>query len=267
MPVNLPDETRRIIDLSIMIEDAQSAPVRHQPKIAYTDHDKSLEENWLAPGLPKEAWLEGKGWASEIVTLSTHSGTHMDAPWHYHPTMNKSLESGIERAATIDEVPLGWCMHRGVKLDFRRFPAGYVSSGADIEAELKRIGHTLSPLDIVLVNTRAAALYGTDEYWQSQCGMGREATLYLLERGVRVVGTDAWSWDVAMPYMRAAWERTHSPLIMAEGHKAGAEIGYYQMEKLTNLDLLPANGFAVICLPMKIKAASAGWTRAIAILD
>ena len=37
--------------------------------------------------------------------------------------------------------------------------------------------------------------YGADNYVQSGYGMGRDATLYLLERGVRVTGTDAWSWD------------------------------------------------------------------------
>jgi kynurenine formamidase len=65
----------------------------------------------------------------------------------------------------------------------------------DVEAELRRIGHELRPLDIVVVNTRASAAYGTPEYVRAGCGMGYEATMYLLERGVRLTGTDAWSWD------------------------------------------------------------------------
>ena len=86
----------------------------------------------------------------EQVQLSTHNGTHLDAPWHYHPTMNRG-----ERAWTIDEVPLEWCFQPGVKLDFRAFPDGYVATAADVEAELKRIGHELPPLEIVVVNTSA----------------------------------------------------------------------------------------------------------------
>ena len=39
------------------------------------------------------------------------------------------------------------------------------------------------------------------------------------------------------------------------------------MEKLTNLHLLPADGFMVACFPTKIRKASAGWTRAVAILE
>ena len=58
-----------------------------------------------------------------------------------------------ERSWTIDEVPLEWCLQPGVKLDFRHFPDGYVATARDVEAELKRIGHTLSPLEIVVVNT------------------------------------------------------------------------------------------------------------------
>ena len=65
-------------------------------------------------------------------------------------------------------------------------------------------------LEIVVVNTSAGAKYGQDDYVRSGCGMGREATLYLLERGVRVTGTDAWSWDApfvhtAKRYARDAW--------------------------------------------------------------
>ena len=64
-------------------------------------------------------------------------------------------------------MPLEWCFQPGVKLDFRHFPDGYVATAADVEAELKRIGHELQPLDIVVVNTRAGARYGHDDYVNS----------------------------------------------------------------------------------------------------
>ena len=99
------------------------------------------------------------------------------------------------RAIAIDEVPLDWCLQPGVKLDFRDFPDGYVVTADDVAAELDRIGHRLNPLEIVLVNTRAGAAYGQPNYVSSGCGIGRDATLCLLERGVRLTGTDGWSWD------------------------------------------------------------------------
>jgi kynurenine formamidase len=175
--------------------------------------------------------------------------------------------SGGERAITIDEVPLEWCLQPGVKLDFRHFPDGYVATAKDVETELARIGHTLSPLEIVVMNTAAGAAYGKPDYVSRGCGMGREATLYLTERGVRVTGTDGWSWDAPFVHTNTKYQTTRNAGLIWEGHKAGREVGYCHIEKLHNLELLPATGFMVSCFPVKIRAASAGWTRAVAILD
>ena len=168
---------------------------------------------------------------------------------------------------TIDEVPLDWCFQPGVKLDFRHFPDGYVATAKDVEAELKRIGHTLSPLEIVVVNTSAGAAYGRPDYVAKGCGMGREATLYLLERGVRVTGTDGWSWDAPFIYTMKKYAETHDASLIWEGHRAGRDIGYCHIEKLHNLEALPSKGFTVSCFPVKVRGGSAGWTRAVAIID
>jgi kynurenine formamidase len=140
-------------------------------------------------------------------------------------------------------------------------------TAAEVEQELKRIGHVLSPLEIVVVNTRAGSRYGNDDYVGAGCGMGREATLYLLERGVRLTGTDAWSWDAPFVYTADKYASTQDASLIWEGHKAGREIGYCHLEKLHNLESLPANGFTVCCFPVKIRAASAGWTRAVAVIE
>ena len=97
--------------------------------------------------------------------------------------------------------------------------------------------------------------------------MGREATLYLLERGVRVTGTDAWSWDAPFVYTAKRVAETGDASLIWEGHRAGMEIGYCHIEKLANLEQLPATGFEICCFPVKIKAASAGWCRPVAIVD
>ena len=171
------------------------------------------------------------------------------------------------RAPAIDETPLDICFAPGVKLDFRKLPDGYVATAADVEAELKRIGHDLAPGDIVLVNTRAGEVFGKPEFIHAGCGMGREATLYLTERGVKIVGTDAWSWDAPFSHTAVRWAEKRDPAIIWEGHKAGREIPYWQMEKLTNLSALPPTGYQVICFPVKIKGASAGWSRVVALFE
>jgi len=142
-----------------------------------------------------------------------------------------------------------------------------VATARDVETELERIGHELKPLEIVVVNTAAGAAYGEPHYVATGCGMGREATLYLLERGVRVTGTDGWSWDAPFVHTAKKFAETRDPGLIWEGHKAGREIGYCHLEKLHNLEQLPATGFKVSCFPVKVRAGSAGWTRAVAILD
>ena len=255
---------RRIIDLSVPIEnDVASDPEGYRPSIDYIDHAASVGEiTSFFPGLTKDQLPDGEGWAIERIALTTHNGTHLDAPYHYASTMD-----GGRRAITIDEVPLDWCFRPGVKLDLRHLPDGHVATAAEVEAELDRIGHRLAPLDIVVVNTAAGNRYGSDDYVVRGCGMGREATLFLLEKGVRVTGTDAWSWDAPFLYTRERFAETRDASLIWEGHRAGRDIGYCHIEKLHNLEQLPATGFTISCFPVKIRAASAGWTRAVAIID
>jgi kynurenine formamidase len=235
-----------------------------RPSIMYQTHEETVAEmQMFFPGLKAEELPGGLGFAaSEKLTLTTHNGTHLDAPWHYHPTMD-----GGKPAITIDEVPLDWCFRPGVKLDFRHFADGYVATAADIEAELARIGYDVQPLDIVLVNTAAGAALGGPDFLGSGCGIGYEATMYLTTRGVRVTGTDAWSWDAPFAHTARKVAETGDTSLIWEGHKAGRDIGYCHMEKLTNLDQLPDYGFTVSCFPAKVKRGSAGWTRAVAIFE
>jgi kynurenine formamidase len=254
---------RRFVDLSICIEtDIPSDPPPLRPKIKYWRHDETFFQIApFFPGLQPADLPDSEGWAVEDMEVNPHNGTHMDAPWHYHST------AGDAPAPTIDETPLHYCFQPGVKLDFRQFPDGYVLTPADVARELDRIGHDLQPLDIVLVNTSAGLRYGQPDYVEAGCGVGRDATLYLTERGVKVVGTDAWSWDAPFRHTARRFAETGDPSIIWEGHKAGRVRPYWQMEKLHNLEALPATGFEVICFPVKIKGAGAGWTRAVALFE
>ena len=254
----------KLIDISVPLEnDVAADPPGRGPTIAYRSHKETVAEiACYFPGLKPEDLPDGEGWAVEDIKLSTHNGTHLDAPYHFASTMDRG-----KRAITIDEVPLDWCYRPGIKLDFRHLADGHVVTPAEVEAELARIGHQLAPLDIVLVNTSAGAAYGRPDYVAKGCGMGRAATLYLLERGVRVTGTDGWSWDAPFIHTMKKYMETKDATLIWEGHKAGREIGYCHLEKLHNLEALPSKGFTVSCFPVKIRAASAGWTRAVAIVE
>jgi kynurenine formamidase len=256
---------RRFVDLSIYLEnDVITDPPFMRPRITYQTHGETMRElNHFFPGVNAEDVPGAEGFAAaEMVTMSTHNGTHLDAPYHFHPTMD-----GGARAITIDEVPLDWCFRPGVKLDFRDMPDGHVVSAAEVEAELRRIDHQLQPFEIVLVNTAAGLAVGNPDYVNIGCGMGYEATMYLLERGVRVTGTDAWSWDAPFSHTARKVSESGDTSLIWEGHKAGRDIGYCHLEKLHNLEVLPAFGFTVSCFPHKVRGASAGWTRAVAIFE
>jgi kynurenine formamidase len=256
--------TRRIIDISVPLEAGiASDPPGLEPKIEYEAHKASaVGVCSFFPGMTPADLPDGEGWAFERCQISTHNGTHVDAPYHYASSMD-----GGKRAITIDECPLDWFFRPGVKLDFRHLPDGHVVTPAEIEAELARIRHALQPLDIIVANTAAGARYGKPDYVPTGCGFGRDATVYLTSRGVRVVGTDAWSWDAPFIHTAKRYAQTKDASIIWEGHKSGREIGYCQIEKLGQLEQLPATGFTVACFPVKVKAASGGWTRAVAIID
>jgi len=253
----------KLIDLSVAIEHQLPVdPDFMMPEIRYSRHDEGAETmKSFYPVLTAADLPNGEGWQVEFIKLTTHSGTHLDAPIHYNST------SMGKPARCIDEIPLEWCYSDGVLLDFSSKPDGYNITPQDLEEELKRINYQLKPLDIVLIRSGAAPYYGTKEYLVRGCGVGREATLWLTQKhGIRVVGTDAWSWDRPLPFQGKDFAETRDPSLVWEGHFAGIEQEYCHMEKMANLDKLPPTGFKVVCFPVKIKAASAGWCRPVAIL-
>ena len=256
---------KRFVDLSIGIEhNLPSDPPMMIPKIDYVNHSMGANQMLeFFPGVRKDQLPDGMGWALEFITLTTHSGTHLDAPYHYHPTMDRGKAS-----MTIDEVPLEWCFSDGVLLDFRHKGDGERITVLDVQKELERMRYEIKTLDIVLIWTGAEDYWGKSEYLVKGAGMERESTLFLTEKGVRVVGIDAWSWDRPLPFLAKEFKETGNPQVIWEAHFAGIDIGYCHMEKMANFGSIGSpHGFTVCCFPIKIRRASAGWCRPVAIIE
>lgn len=250
----------RVLDLSDRLENATAdfEPTPHH--IGYLTPENSPSVVKEKRGIPTDVWPNGLGWSSEITTMPTHSGTHVDAPSHYGPRVDG------KPARTIDEVPLRWCMSDGVVLDFSSFAPGYGITATDIENKLAEIEYSLKPFDIVLIRTDVSRRFKEPGYENLHPGLTRAATEYLVDRGVKLIGIDAWGLD--RPFEAMLADPRDSPSHFWEAHLLGREKEYCQIEKLCNLADIPRpSGFTVLALPIKLADASAGWSRVVALID
>ena len=133
----------------------------------------------------------------------SHTGTHVDAPFHYGPTSADGTP-----AKSIDELPLEWFHGDGVVLDLRHKAPGDFIEISDLEEALAKIDYELKPMDIVLLWTGTDRKLHSKEYFE-QPGMGRDSTLWLVqEKGIKVIGIDAFGFDRPFRAMREDFERT-----------------------------------------------------------
>lgn len=248
----------RIVDLSDTIQNGTVEPLPHE--IQYFSHEEGAKQAAVLFGLDPSDFPEGKAWTVEMVKLSTHSGTHVDAPYHFGP------ESEGKPAKKIDEIPLEWCYGDGVVLDFSYRKTGELITAEDLQEALAKINYKLKPGDIVLIRTDVWKRFGEPGYQELHPGMSEEATLWLVEQGIKMMGIDAWGWDRPFSVMAKEYKGGVKGKLWA-AHFAGKKKEYCHIEKLTNLDKLPPYGFKVACFPVKVKGASAGWTRAVAIFE
>jgi kynurenine formamidase len=255
------DRTVAIIDLSAPIVPSPSeTPDLLRTEIEFSDHAAGAQAIRALFGVGPELLRDREGWAVETFTrLGTNNSTHVDAPYHYNSTIRG------EPAPTIDQLPLEWFFAPGVVVDFHERDDGDAIDARDLEVALRALGHRLAERDIVLIRTDRDPSVSDLEYMSRGPGVTADATRWLYERGVRVMGIDAWGWD------RPLW-------MQAEEARAGGRTGvfwaahqvdlpYCQIERLTHLDRLPATGFTVACFPLCLVGASAAPARVVAIVE
>src|SRR3954452_3509445 len=251
---------RRIVDLSAPIrDDPPEVPEFQRTRVEFSDNAAGAAQVEQLFGVPPRLLRDGEGWAVERLTVGTHNATHLDAPLHYNSTIQGS------RAQAIDELPLDWFFGPGVVVDFTAKEDGDAVTAAQMEQALAAAGHTLGERDIVLVRTGRDEFYGQPDYIARGPGVTAEATGWLYERGVRVMGIDAWGWDRPLHMQAAEAVERDEPGIFWEAHQVG--LPYSQIERLVNLGELPPTGFTVACFPLRIEGASAAPARVVAILD
>ncbi|RKE21267.1 cyclase family protein [Streptomyces sp. TLI_171] len=254
----------RIIDLSSPVDAAgwEPDPIVHEIMTPAEGARHMAEEMRLHFGLEFDpSDLPGGELLSlDTLTLTSHTGTHVDAPSHY----GSVGDYGTPRH--IDQMPLDWFLRPAMVLDVTDVGIGVIGVER-LEKALAENGRLPDPLDIVILHTGASRHAGTPRYFTDFAGLDGPATDYLLDLGVRVIGTDAWSLDAPFGHMIRAYQETRDQSVLWPAHFAGRRREYCQVERLTNLDALPAHGFQVSCFPVKIAGAGAGWTRAVALVE
>lgn len=270
-----------IIDLSVFVENSDSEPMKVKLNrldffrgarkfcrtIAWNPHfplrirmkkffDYILgKRKIVASDFPGNAFI-----SLDIVTLPTHMGTHLDAPFHFGPSTSHECK-------TVDKLPLDWFYRPGVRLDMRHKKSSESIEIQDIISALKEINYEIKPLDIVLIWTGNDKHWGTKQYFKNAPGMSRDATLWLIDQGVKVIGIDTYSFDRPFDSMLNDFWRTGDSKYLWPAHFLGREKEYVHIERLANLDKLPAHGFYVSCFPIKLKGADASWIRCVGVVE
>ncbi|CAA6800768.1 MAG: Metal-dependent hydrolase [uncultured Aureispira sp.] len=252
----------KIIDLSKTIQYDKTVHSFMRIKVKHTPHAKSMRLIRYFLGLPKKLIPSRfKGWADDkIIKMGVHSTTHIDAPWHFGPVVEG------KKAKTIDEVPLEWLYGDGIVIDMSHKKDFEVITVEDLEKALKQTKTTLKAGNIVLIRTDRDQLKGK-EIFERGTGMSKEATLWLIEQGIKVMGIDQWGWDLPLKYLIEEAKKTDNKELFWEGHLVGLDHEYLHMEQLANLKALPTSGFKVAVFPLKIKGASAAPARVVAIME
>ena len=116
---------------------------------------------------------------------------------------------------------------------------------------------------VFLLNKIANSMYC--QYMNA--GMTRDATIWLADQGVRLVGIDACCWDRPPQLQIESIKKGERKGRYMEGHRAAGERGMCILEWLTNLEKLPHFGFTVYAFPVKIERAGGGWVRVVAFVE
>lgn len=213
----------------------------------YVDLSRDLNENTQvypgdpAPAIRAFATVEQDGFNARSVRMGTHTGTHIDAPYHF-----------FEDGKTLDDFPVESFCGRGRVIDI----TGKEEESAITAEELKEYEGCLHGLEIVILRTGWENYYRTEKYFK-QPYLKEDAAEVLLKSGVRIVGIDASSVDGV--YGNSVGEKAHRVLL---GN------GRMIVENLCSLEELPENqDIWFSFFPLKLSKADGAPVRAVAMIE
>ena len=179
---------------------------------------------------------------TEVLHLSSHTGTHMDAPSHF-----------VRGATAIDGVDVARCLSPGALLDLRDVAPGSTIDSSDLRDAEGRSGRYVSQGDAVLLWTGWSQRWRHRDYVAGYPGLSEDAARYLAERGASVVGIDTANVD-------------HPGAGDFPAHRALLSAGIPIVENLTRLGMIRSSNFTFVALPLAIASATGSPVRAVAVV-
>jgi kynurenine formamidase len=262
--VRLVDLTRTLdaADIERVPEAIRPWSVNIVPRIEHVSPDgEGADVMCQIFGCTRDDLPAGEGWGDERMQISSHLGTHVDAPLHYGTTCEGAP------ARTIDQIDLNELVVDAVVLDVRDSarPGVGISTEA-LTAAVDAVGG-IPPGGAALVRTGQEHYSIADLGFYDYPGMTREGTLMLAEQGARVLGTDALGWDRPFGVMRKAFLETGDASQIWDGHFAGRDREVLIVQQLTNLAALPPGRVRIGFFPLRLAGCSAAPARVVAFVE
>ena len=198
------------------------------------------------PGSPQPSFIPWEnvkedGYNLELLFLSTHTGTHMDAPYHF-----------LEKGAKIHEISLKKLVSEAVLIKSKKKDGESITK-IDIQKFEKKHGK-IAGFSSVIFYTGWQRNLQKKYYFTKNPGLSVSAAKYLASKKISLVGIDSPSIDLG----------TDSKFSV---HQIFAKKEILIVENLANLEKIKSSKFHLVVLPLKLKNATGSPVRAIAFVE
>ena len=198
------------------------------------------------PGSPQPNFIpwekiKDDGYNLELLFLSSHTGTHLDAPYHF-----------LEKGSKIHEISLKKLVSNAVLIKSRKKRNETITK-TDIQKFEKKHGKIASFSSVIFYTGWQRNLQ-KKHYFTKNPGLSVSAAKYLASKKISLVGIDSPSIDLG----------TDSKFSV---HQIFAKKGMLIVENLANLEKIKSSKFHLVVLPLKLKNATGSPVRAIAFVE
>ncbi len=224
---------KQVLDLTFELEAGKQSWNVHPPITLIPYHQSSLNR-----------WRNGKlcpGFDTKLMMMTDHTGTHVDAPRHFHPN-----------GKGMSDIALHKLMGEALLLDVSKPQNNNPITVDDIINKLKTINEEIKPNDILLLKCWPAP-WGEGDGFDNADALEGEVADFLLEKQIKILGTDIPTVD----FLDNPNKDLHVKLLENE---------ILIIENLVNLEKISVNRFHFLAAPLNFKHATGSPIRAMAFL-